>query len=378
MRHSLAILLLCACARSAADPVAASNGDISDAADAGAPSDAGPLEGGTAFAPLVGADAGPMSVVIAPEPDSACASWLPQPTEPESRSLTTEGRLYWHEIVSNGRGDLAAGLEQTWATVAFLSDSGLSIAALGGGIVPQASSFLFDRVGGPCMICDSTLINWPGGGEIYLGDGYDFSRNCTYAPRSEGGGVYLSCFGPVSYGQAPNPTFERYDEFLNLVSSQPGDGLYLIATDTRDRILEVTVDETQGRWLDSSGHAISEFFPERGLDTWTRPARLIGGGFLDRHGRIIPSGSANLSQAPAWLTRRKSVSIVLGGRAYALGDDDCGLEIRDPDGQLCGTISFINCRVPPQPGLDGTIAFPMNFPGYFTDQTVVSWPGLLR
>ncbi|HET7784530.1 MAG TPA: hypothetical protein VFL36_01040, partial [Myxococcales bacterium] len=93
---------------------------------------------------------------------------------------------------------------------------------------------------------------------------------------------------------------------------------------------------------------------------------------------IIPSGSADLSQAPAWLTRRKSLSIVLGGRAYALADDDCGLEIRDSDGQLCGTISFLNCRIPPQPGFDGTVAFPMNSSAYVTEQTLVSWPGLLR
>jgi len=124
--------------------------------------------------------------------------------------------------------------------------------------------------------------------------------------------------------------------------------------------------------------AVARFEWKRDQRLWWVPARLIGGGFLDRNGRVIPSGSANVSQAPAWLTSRKSVSIVLGGRAYALADNDCGLEIRDPQGQLCGTMSFINCRIPPQPGFDGTVPFPMSSKGFVTEQTLVSWPGLLR
>ena len=405
MRRALVVLLVCACARTAADPVAAGNGEVSDAGagdrgDAGSttspidaglpdagnrdagdagnpnPADAGPLDGGTAYSPIVDSDAGPMSLVIAPESGSSCASWLPQPREPEIRSITTQQqRLWWATIVSDGRGDLAVGLEQTWFEVGFVSDSGFSMGGIGGYIAPQANSFLFDNVGGPCLICEATLVSWPGNGRIALGNGYQFSRNCNYAPRSEGDGAYVTCSGPVNNGQAPNPTFERYDEFLNLMSSQPGDGLNVIAADTRDRILERNDDYTQWRWLDSSGNVISDFFPGNG---WWVPARLIGGGFLDRNGRVIPSGSANVSQAPAWLTSRKSVSIVLGGRAYALADNDCGLEIRDPEGQLCGTMSFINCRIPPQPGFDGTVTFPMSSNGYVTEQTLVSWPGLLR
>ncbi|HET7786382.1 MAG TPA: hypothetical protein VFL36_10445, partial [Myxococcales bacterium] len=270
-----------------------------------------------------------MSLVIAPQSGSSCASWLPQPREPETRNIATQGRLWWTTLVSSGAGDLAVMLQQTWWEVGFLSDSGVSPAGIGGLLTPQAHGFLFDNVGGPCLICNATLISWPANRHVALGNGYDFSRNCNFAPRSEGDGAYLSCSGPTNNGQAPNPTFERYDELLNLVSSQPGDGLNVIAADTQDRILEGNADGTQWRWLDSGGHAISVFFPE---DGWWIPARLIGGGFLDHKGRIIPSGSADLSQAPAWLTRRKSLSIVLGGRAYALADDDCGLEIRDSDG----------------------------------------------
>jgi hypothetical protein len=105
---------------------------------------------------------------------------------------------------------------------------------------------------------------------------------------------------------------------------------------------------------------------------------LIGGGFVDHSGRIVPSGGIPGTNAPAWLTRRSSVMIALGGRAYALGDKDCGLEIRDPDGDLCGTLDFVNCRMPPIPGRDGAVALPMVVDRYVTEQTLAIWRGLLR
>src|SRR5207302_6880439 len=131
-------------------------------------------------------------------------------------------RLWWATIVSDGRGDLAVGLEQTWFEVGFVSDSGFSMGGIGG-YIAQANSFLFDNVGGACLICEATLVSWPGNGRVALGNGYYFSRNCNYAPRSEGDGAYVTCSGPVNNGQAPNPTFERYDEFLNHMCSQPDD-----------------------------------------------------------------------------------------------------------------------------------------------------------
>jgi len=104
---------------------------------------------------------------------------------------------------------------------------------------------------------------------------------------------------------------------------------------------------------------------------------LIGRGFVDRSGRIVPSGSASVTQAPAWLTERSSVFIVLGGHAYALGVNDCGLVIRDAEGALCGTLNFTNCRTPPRPGFDGTVALPMDPFEYVTEQRLAVWPRLL-
>jgi hypothetical protein len=52
--------------------------------------------------------------------------------------------------------------------------------------------------------------------------------------------------------------------------------------------------------------------------------------------------------------------------------------IRDTEGNLCGTMNFANCRTPPRPGLDGTVALPMDPFEYVTEQSLAVWPRLLR
>jgi hypothetical protein len=146
----------------------------------------------------------------------------------------------------------------------------------------------------------------------------------------------------------------------------------LVAVDTVGRVLESNPSK-QWRWLDSDGNPLTGFFAGA-----VGPQPLIGGGFVDRSQRIVPSGSASVTQAPSWLTERSSVSIVLDGRAYALGDNDCGLVIRDAEGTLCGTLNFTNCRTPPRPGFDGTVALPMDPFEYLADQTFAVWPRLLH
>jgi hypothetical protein len=407
MRGAVAIILACACARGAPAPAASIEqqdaGDpdgsapvvLTDAGsdpigDAGSPDvgnagDAGPSDGGSAnpidagtpdsgmttFSPVVGSDGGTISLVINPESNSSCAQWLPQPADPESRIVRTDPWSWlWTEPISNGRGDFGVELDGTFWDVAFLSDTGTAYAGTGGWIVPQEDTFLFLQISQPCMMCWPNLTS-RGGGSVFLGTGYPSSTNCTYAARQGGDGAFVSCVPPPSDGGVSN-TFSQYDEWLTLVSRQPGDGLTLIAADAQDRLIEA--DPSQNwRWIDSSGRPLTDFFPGAAS---LQP--LIGGGFVDHGGRIVPSGGTPSTHAPSWLTRRSSVFIVLGGRAYALGDNDCGLEIRNADGNLCGTLEFANCRTPPRPGFDGSIALPMLVGEYITEQTLAIWPRLLH
>src|SRR5919204_2849308 len=120
MRAVIAIVFLCACAQGphevlgpseAADagnpdaatsivptdagsvePTDAGNTGTGDAGSAG-PGDAGTPDSGLAIAPVVGADAGPISLTVAPASGSACATWLAPPSEPEMRSVQTQFRF---------------------------------------------------------------------------------------------------------------------------------------------------------------------------------------------------------------------------------------------------------------------------------------------
>lgn len=389
MRVAVATVLLCACAQGNALGVASigpmdagepdasaptpfdAGGDTAGDAGSATVGDAGTPDSGMAtFSPVVGSDGGTISLVVKPESNSSCAQWLPQLSDPESRTVQTNYQWLWEEPISNGRGDFGIMLDGTFWDVAFLSDAGMEYGGTGGWIIPQEDTFLFVQISQPCLMCWPNLTS-RGGGSVFLGTGYPSSTNCTYAARQGGDGAFVSCVPPPSDGGVSN-TFSQYDEWLKLVSTQPGDGLTLIAADAQDRL--IAADSMQNwRWIDSRGRPLTEFFPgASGLQP------LIGGGFVDHGGRIVPSGAIPSTDAPAWLTRRSSVFVVLGGRAYALGDKDCGLEIRDADGDLCGTLDFVNCRTPPIPGRDGTVALPMFVDRYVTDQMLAIWRGVLR
>jgi hypothetical protein len=204
-----------------------------------------------------------------------------------------------------------------------------------------------------------------------MGNGYDFSQNCDFATRAERDGAYVSCVGPLTQG-AP-PTFARYGDQLQQLSSVPGDGNFVFAADASDKLLQRDASG-RWRWVNESLTPLSDWFPGTG----SRPQLLIGGGFLDGE-RLIPSGSAAVTAAPQWLADRPGVSIVLGGRAYGLVANDCTVEIRDPAGTLCGTVTIKNCRETPWPGYDGTITI-LKDPvvGATSRATYVSWPRLLR
>jgi len=191
---------------------------------------------------------------------AACAEWLPPASEPKTTSVKTQWRYIWGEPISDGSGDLGLPLEGTWSESAFLSDAGISFGGTGGWITPQADGFLFVHVSQPCLMCWPWLERWPEGGGIFLGTGYSWSTNCTFARRPSGSGVITSCVGPAADGGVA--TFAQYDERLTFLSSHPGDGLNLIAVDAQDRILEANASN-RWRWLDSDGNALTVFFPQR-------------------------------------------------------------------------------------------------------------------
>lgn len=358
------------------------SGVQSSTPDAGSTaSDAGVLDaggkGGLTYSPIVGTDGGELSLVVAAEPGSSCAALMPEPVEPVVTNIDiSPDRLFWFGATTDGRGDLLLDVGtdccQHYATPA--ADGGIQAIGSSGEIIPQADNFLIDSIEqGPCLICRATLLTYPASASIALGTGLSSSKNCSFAPRFDGDGAYVSCTGPFVPQPQP-PTFSRYDASLGLLSSKPGDGNLVFAADAQNKLLEVS-QANQWRWIDDSLTPLSDWFPAGPLF----PRRLIGGGFLDRDGRrLIPSGSAAVAAPPDWLAARPGVSIVLGGRAYALSANDCALEIRDAAGALCGSVTIVNCRQPPLPGYDGSITAGTDEFGISSQTRYLTWPRLLR
>ncbi|HEY2030654.1 MAG TPA: hypothetical protein VGH20_15750 [Myxococcales bacterium] len=389
-----AVLLACGCAaaRQPAEPAAPDASFVRDA-DAGTPEDAGVVDVGTdagstpaagqdagpsdvgrVYSPLVGADGGEMRLVVDVEPGSSCASLMPEPVDAVVTDIDiSPNRLFWFGGTTNGRGDLliTAGTDccNFFATA---SDGGVQRIAEAGPIVPQADNFLFDSIEqGACLICNATLMTYPGAGIVPLGTGLADSKNCSFAARTERDGAYVSCTGPFLPEVKP-PTFSRYDASLGLVWTKTGNGNWLVGVDAQDKLLEANLND-QWRWVDESLTPLSEWFSAGGF-----PSPLIGGGFLDGTTRVIPSGSAAVMPVPDWLAARSGVNIVRGGRAYALSAGDCALEIRDPAGTLCGAVTIVNCRRPPSASLDGSITMDTNQIGASSQTRYVTWPRLLR
>jgi hypothetical protein len=343
----------------------------------GGTGDAGAADGGLAYTPIVGADGGEMSLAILPEPGSSCAGLMPPPVDPVVTAIDVSPRRYffWGETTTDGRGNLLlnVGTDPANYYAKPSADGGIDILSYSGAAVPEADGFLLYGVTqGACLICDSRLFSWPAGNSIPMGNGYAFSQNCDFAARAERDGAYVSCVGPLTQG-AP-PTFARFDAQLQRLWSLSGDGNFVLAADANDKLLERDASN-RWRWVDESLTPLSDWFPGARFS----PQLLIGGGFLDGDLRFIPSGSAAVTAAPQWLAARPGVSIVLGGRAYGLVANDCTVEIRDPAGALCGTVTIENCREAPWPGHDGTITI-LKDPvvGAASRATYVSWPRLLR
>jgi hypothetical protein len=376
MRRLTALLLACACA--AAPQQAAQSVGAADAGTAGAGvPDAGAADGGLAYAPIVGADGGEMTLVVASEPGSSCAAWMPQPVDPVVTDVdTSPTRHFWGGGITDGRGDLVLTIGDDCCNffVAPSADGGVTFIGFDGPAVPQPNGFLLDSIGqGACLICAENLLGYPAGSSVPLGNGID--STCSFAPRTSGDGAYVSCVPQPTEG---GPTFARYDASLQPLWSLPGDGNFVIQTDATGKLLELNSSK-QWRWVDETLAPLSDWFEAPTNFLSYRPQPLIGGGLLDLHGRLIPSGSAAVTAAPEWLAARPGVSIVLGGRAYGLTANDCAVEIRDPAGALCGSVTIENCREPPSPGADGTITLPSD--GSFpvdTHMRYVSWPRLLR
>jgi hypothetical protein len=343
--------------------------------DGGSPDAGG--NGGLTYSPIVGADGGEMSLVVSAEAGSSCAALMPKTVEPVVTEIDiSPDRRFWLDGTTNGRGDLLlnVGTDCCVDYASVSGDGGIQTIGFSGDVVPQADNFLIDSVQqGACLICRSTLVTYPSAGSVPMGTGLVDSQNCAFAARADADGVYTSCVGPF-LPQVEPPALSRYDASLRLLWSKPGDGNFVVAADAQNKLLEAG-STNQWRWVDESLTPLSDWFAaERGV-----PRPLIGGGLFDGKGkRVIPSGSAAVVPAPQWLAERPQISIVLGGRAYALSANDCALEIRDPAGTLRGSVTIVHCRQPPAPGYDGSITMGLNEVGASSKTRYLTWPRLLR
>jgi hypothetical protein len=322
-------------------------------------------------------DAGPIvpALEIAPEPGSACASWLP--STPPLPSAIPDG--VWIRLSTDAIGDLAAIdiLFGTWTVPVlhvFPGDGGTpqTVAANVGTLTATRNGFLFEStVYGPCMICGTSLQSWPAAlsysSSVFIGDGYPWHVNRSYAVRP-GGGIF------ASYGADPfmgtvlyPPEFEEFDEKLQLISRTDGIRPHVVAVDRLDVAIEST--ETGVRWIDGAGNPLTAVFDAKADGAFP----LIGGGLLTTDDHVIASGTTGVQPAPDWMRgRAANAFVVLGERGYAFSDASCNVRVYSAGGEPCGTLSFLGCTAPPQFGLDGTAIVKGS------DGAWGLWRGLLR
>jgi hypothetical protein len=270
----------------------------------------------------------------------------------------------WTVLSTDGLSDIA-GIqidELMYASIPranfFTSDGGATkawgwnsdLAAMPHGFVYTATET------GPCMVCATTLLAWPpSSGWLFVGDGYEWHGNCSYALRPQGG-VYAACESsfPIDYSQRGALSFSQLDEALNVTNHVTGIRPKIVAVDRLDRILES--GDAGVRWIDAHATPLSEFFSADVDGAFP----LIGGGLLTADDRVVPSGSNDVQPAPDWLRGRAGGAFaVLSGRTYAFTDASCAARVYSPGGEPCGTVTFAGCRAPPRFGVDGTAIVPL-------------------
>jgi hypothetical protein len=149
-----------------------------------------------------------------------------------------------------------------------------------------------------------------------------------------------------------------------------GDELIGVAVDALDRTIlvvggqnlsasTVPAQHMAARWFDAAGRPLTDWF-DAGAPGSLFP--LIGGGVAvrARSGWVstIASGSARVDPAPAGFEAGKTPYKVLGGKAYAMvpyrgvGGD---IDIVDPSGARCGTLTTISSTDVYSIGRDGSL-----------------------
>ncbi|MCA1827553.1 MAG: hypothetical protein ABR567_00315 [Myxococcales bacterium] len=276
----------------------------------------------------------------------------------------------WTRLDIDALGDMA-GIDiqsGTW-TVPVLhvtpADGGTTQTVAGNvrALTAIPSGFLFERTDyGPCMVCRTYLESWPAAhsysSSVFIGDGYPWHGNRSYAVR-RGGGIYASYWASPFMGDTWTFDFEERDEALQIVNQTDGISTHVVAVDRLDVAIESL--DAGVRWIDPKGDPISGTFSATADSAFP----LIGGGLLTTDDRIIASGRADVQPAPEWLRgRAANAFVVLGERAYAFTDADCKASIYSATGEFCGTFTFSGCGAPPRFGLDGTAIVSVNGGGW--------------
>jgi hypothetical protein len=216
-------------------------------------------------------------------------------------------------------------------------------------VSPTPGGFLYMATHyGPCMVCDTDLRSWPGGGDLFIEDGYPWHGSCSYTVRPQGG-VYAACESSYPFYGGGVLTLYQTDETLNVTSKTTGIAPKIVAVDRLDRLVEA--GDAGVRWIDAHGTPLSGFFGATAKGAFP----LIDGGLLTADDRVVASGDNQLQPAPDWLRGRAAGAfVVLTGRAYAFTDASCAARIYSAGGEFCGTLKFPGCSAPPRFGADGS------------------------
>jgi len=298
-------------------------------------------------------DAGQPALDIELQPRAMCAAWMPATAPPAAQPPPGS----WIGLYTDGLSDLAAVAihEVVHGNIPhvqfFPADGGVDQVASGYdlNVSPTPDGFLYTATNyGPCMVCDTDLRSWPGGGGLFIEDGYPWHGSCSYTVRPQGG-VYAACESSYPFTGGGDLSLQQRDEALNLTSETKGIGPHIVAVDRLDHLVES--GDAGVRWIDAQGTPLSDFFGAKADGSFP----LIGGGLLTTDDRVISSGDSVVQAAPGWLRGRAAgASVVLGGRAYAFSDAPCAARIYSAAGEFCGTLTFPGCSAPPRFGADGS------------------------
>lgn len=352
-------------------------------------------------------------------PSSSCEGVVPGEPGPGrlvSRSRESGSCL---EGTSDGRGDLALGVFQSWydaADWAVSTPEGTPLGTIYGGVVnvmlPQRSGFhvAIYRFG----FSDLRLVSFSPRGELRF--------ETELFPGWEGWGwsaVNDPRGGSVVSWVRPGATAETWEVMVQRFSSAgqprtpalqvqagwgPPPSYVVVGADTEGRVLVLWAKsagwgdyELRGRWMRRNETFTSDFLVAAGVPGEFYPyspdgrevlSPLVGGGLALKVASewvaFIPSKKTLTRPAPDWLRAYpdSSLYLVRGGSAYAVVSDDPTAQERlwllAPAGNLCGELALPAEELGSlEIGRDGT-AIGLVPPVEDNVCTYRSWPGLLR